>query len=177
MILVATISAGLSALPVEFNPAWTAKGQHWRIEKEITDHIDGAAAQAERLRGEIGDLEQRVADAARRIAEPFPRAAELEAARSRRDAIEHQIRDAATTPDDTTETWSSAMPGEVDDDLASVTFHDDLGLAGLGQRSGHHVLCAGRAHFPGGIRGRRTGRKRARNRRVHRSLRGTASRL
>ena len=95
MILVATISVGLSDLPVEFNPAWTEKGQHWRIEKEITDRIDGAAAKAERLRREIGDLEQRVADAARRIAEPFPRAAELEAARSRRDGIEQQ---SATLP-------------------------------------------------------------------------------
>ncbi len=126
VVLVATISAGLSDLPVEFNLAWVQKGQHWRIEKEITDHIDCAAAHAGRLRGEISDLGQRIAGATRRIAGPFPRAVELEAARTRRDRIEQQIRDAATTPDD-----NADAPPEPDDDLGEVTVHDDLGMAGL----------------------------------------------
>ena len=92
---VATISGRHADLTVELNPAWTGKGQHWRIEKEITTAIDGAAGTARRMRGEIDDLRQRIADATRRIGEPFPHAAELEAARTRRDAIEQEIRDAA----------------------------------------------------------------------------------
>jgi N12 class adenine-specific DNA methylase len=97
---VATVSAGYAELPVTLNPAWTAKGQHWRIEKELTATVDGAAATAERLRAEIEDLQQRVTDASRRINEPFPQAAELEAARVRRDAIEQEIRDAAAPTED-----------------------------------------------------------------------------
>jgi N12 class adenine-specific DNA methylase len=97
---VATISAGSARLTVNLNPAWTMKGQHWRIEKELTTRILGATAEAERLRADIEDLRQRVADATRRIAEPFPQAAELEAARARRDAIEQAIRDAATPTED-----------------------------------------------------------------------------
>jgi N12 class adenine-specific DNA methylase len=93
---VATISAGSARLTADLNPAWTMKGQHWRIEKELTTQILGATAEAEQLRSDIEDLRHRVADATRRVAEPFPRAAELEAARARRDAIEQAIRDAAT---------------------------------------------------------------------------------
>jgi hypothetical protein len=80
---------------VDLNPAWMMKGQHWRIEKELTSRILGATAEAERLRADIEDLRQRVTDATRRIAEPFPQAGELEASRARRDAIEQAIRDAA----------------------------------------------------------------------------------
>jgi len=97
---VATISAGPASLTVELGAAWTAKGQHWRIEKEIRSAIAGAAATAEGLRAEIRDLRQRAADATRRIGEPFPQAAELEAARARRDAIEQDIRDAAAPQGD-----------------------------------------------------------------------------
>jgi N12 class adenine-specific DNA methylase len=97
---VATITAGLATLKVNLNPAWTTKGQHWRIEKEITARVLGAAAEAERLRADIEDLRQRVTDATRRMAEPFPHAAELEAARARRDAIEQAIRDAAAPAQD-----------------------------------------------------------------------------
>jgi N12 class adenine-specific DNA methylase len=122
---VATISAYPASLRAELNPAWTAKGQHWRIEKELTARIDGAVAEAERLRGEIGDLRQRVTDATRRIGEPFPQAAELEAARARRDAIEQQIRDAAAPQDENTD-----APG-AQDDHADETAHDAFGLAGL----------------------------------------------
>ncbi len=92
---VATVSAGAADLTVELNPAWTAKGQHWRIEKEIRTAVDGAAGTARWQRDDIDDLRQRVTDAAKRIGEPFPHAAELETARARRDAIEQEIRDAA----------------------------------------------------------------------------------
>ena len=44
------------------------------------------------------DYEQRIGDATRRIGEPFPHSAELETARTRRDAIETSIRDAAEEP-------------------------------------------------------------------------------
>ena len=97
---VATISAGGASLTVDLNPAWTMKGQHWRIEKELTTRILSAATEAGHLRTDIEDLRQRVADATKRIAEPFPQAAELEAARSRRDAIEQAIRDAAAPAED-----------------------------------------------------------------------------
>jgi hypothetical protein len=92
---IATISAGMANLRAELNPAWTAKGQHWRIEKEITATVGGAEGTAARLRGEITELRQRIADAARRIGEPFPQAGDLETARVRRDAIEQQIHDSA----------------------------------------------------------------------------------
>ncbi len=120
---VATISAGSASLPVELNAAWTVKGQHWRIEKEITSSADGAAAEAGRLRGEIEDLQQRIADATRRIGEPFPQAAELEAARARRDAIEQDIRDAAAPQDD-----ADAAPGH-DEDLADAAPSDAVAIA------------------------------------------------
>ncbi len=117
IIPVATISARYADLSVELNAAWTAKGQYWRIEKEIKTEIDGTAATAERLHSEINDLRQRIADATRRINEPFPHAAELEAARVRRDAIEQDIRDAAAPQDD--------------DDPAGPSPLDDLVLAGM----------------------------------------------
>jgi hypothetical protein len=47
---IATISAGTASLAIELNPAWTAKGQYWRIEKEPTASADGASAAAQRLR-------------------------------------------------------------------------------------------------------------------------------
>jgi N12 class adenine-specific DNA methylase len=97
---VATIAAGGARLTVDLSPAWTMKGQHWRIEKELTTRILGTAAEADRLRADIDDLRQRVADASKRIAEPFPQAAELEAARSRRDAIDQAIHDAAAPAED-----------------------------------------------------------------------------
>jgi len=123
---VATISAATDSLAVELNPAWTAKGQHWRIERELTTRVDGAAAEAERLHGDIEDLRQRAADATTRISEPFPQSAELEAARARRDAIEQQIRDAAAPTGDGTD----APSGGADDRDARVTI-DDLALTGL----------------------------------------------
>jgi len=129
---VATISAGPAGVPVGLNAAWTAKGQHWRIEKEITTAIAGAAATAEVLRGEIGDLRQRAADANRRISEPFPQAAELEAARARRDAIEQDIRDAAAPKDDST----GSPDGH--DGLADAAVHDALAIAGM-----HDAAMAG----------------------------------
>ncbi len=94
----ATIWAGRASLTVDLNAAWTAKGQHWRIEREITSAVTSASAAAGKLRAEITDLEQRIGDATRRIGEPFPHSAELEAARSRRDAIETAIREAAGEP-------------------------------------------------------------------------------
>jgi N12 class adenine-specific DNA methylase len=124
IIPVATISAGYADLSVELNAAWTAKGQYWRIEKEIKSEIDGTAAAAERLRNEIDDLQHRIADATRRTGEPFPHAAELEAARARRDTIEQDIRDAAAPQDD-----DPASPSPLDDlvlagmdDIQDVTF-------------------------------------------------------
>ncbi len=92
----ATISIGGSALTADLNPAWTAKGQQWRIEKTIKDVIEEAQHHAARMRDDIADLRQRIADANKRIGEPFPHAAELETARARRDAIDQAIRDAAT---------------------------------------------------------------------------------
>jgi len=126
VVPVVTVAAGLDSLTVEFNPAWAAKGQHWRIERELTARIDGAATEAARLRADITDLRQRVADATTRINEPFPQAAELEAARARRDGIEQQIRDAAAPPSDGTDTPS----GDTDDEAAGITV-DDLALSGL----------------------------------------------
>lgn len=99
IVPIATISAGTVSLPVELNAAWTAKGQHWRIEKEVRSAVEGSAGAAARLRGETEDLRRRVAEASRRIDESFPHAAELESARARRDAIEQAIRDAATPAD------------------------------------------------------------------------------
>jgi len=122
----ATITAGYGGLPVELSAAWTTKGQHWRIEKEIRSCVDRAAAAAEQLRREIGDLQQRAADATRRIGEPFPRAAELEAARARRDVIEQDIRDAAAPPDDNS---TAAPPGC--DDLSAAAAHDARAMAGM----------------------------------------------
>jgi hypothetical protein len=121
---VATVSAGYADLPVTLNAAWTAKGQHWRIEKEITAAVDSAAVTAGRLRAEIDDLRQRVTDASRRIDEPFPQAAELEAVRVRRDAIEQEIRDAAAPTEDD----GTAMLLAGDD--AVDTAEDALDLAG-----------------------------------------------
>ena len=126
VVPVATVSAGLDSLTVELNPAWAAKGQHWRIERELTGRIAGAATEAERLRADITDLRQRVADATTRINEPFPQSTELEAARARRDGIEQQIRDAAAPPSDSTDTPS----GTTDDEAAGITV-DDLALSGL----------------------------------------------
>jgi hypothetical protein len=126
VVLAATISAGYASLPVELSQAWTSKGQHWRIEKEITARIDGAAATARRLRDDIQDLQRRAADATRRSGEPFPQAAELEAARARRDAIEQDIRDAAAPPQDDN---AAAPPG--DDDLAAAGTGDLLAMTGL----------------------------------------------
>jgi N12 class adenine-specific DNA methylase len=132
---VATISAGRAELPVEFSPSWVQKGQHWRIEKELADRVTGAAGQAERLREQVAELETRVADAQRRMAEPFPRAAELEAARVRRDQIEQQIREAATVPGDGEK---PAPAAGIVPDRAAERRHADLGLAGLGE--GHEVV-------------------------------------
>jgi hypothetical protein len=122
---VAAISAGSASLPVKLNEAWTTKGQHWRIEKEIRSHAGGVADAAERLRTEIQDLRQRAADATRRIDEPFPQAADLEAARARRDAIEQDIRDAAAPQD-----GSTAPASGQDDDLVAAA-HDALAMAGM----------------------------------------------
>jgi hypothetical protein len=123
---IATLRAGVASLAVELNPAWTAKGQYWRIEKEITASAKGADAAAERLRGEIEDLRRRVADATRRTGEPFPQAASLETARARRDAIQQEIRDAAAPPED-----DSGEPGPVHDDLLGAAMDDALALAGM----------------------------------------------
>ena len=125
IVPVATICAYPAELRAELNPAWTVKGQHWRIEKELNARIDGAVAEAERLRGEIQDLSQRVAGAAKRIGEPFPQAAELESARVRRDAIEQQIREAAGPQDE-----DAATPGGHDDLVAEAT-RDVFGFAGM----------------------------------------------
>jgi N12 class adenine-specific DNA methylase len=127
VVLAATISAVTDSLTVELNPAWAAKGQQWRIERELTARMEGAGAEAERLRGETEDLKRRIADAAARISEPFPQAAELEAARARRDAIEQQIRDAAASPDADTDT-APGLAGEQDAALAI----DDLAFSGAG---------------------------------------------
>ena len=71
---IATIAADHTAsVPVELNAAWTAKGQYWRIEKEITAFIAGAATAAGTARMEIEDLRRRISDATRRTGEPFPR--------------------------------------------------------------------------------------------------------
>jgi len=123
---VATISAGHASMRVELSAAWTAKGQHWRIEKEIRSAIAGAGAAAGRLRGQIADLRQRIGDATRRIGEPFPQAAKLEAARTRRDAIEQDIRDAAAPPPD-----STTGPASRDDSLTGTAIGDALAMAGL----------------------------------------------
>jgi hypothetical protein len=123
---VAAISAGSASLPVKLNETWTAKGQHWRIEKEIRSRAAGVADAAERLRAEIQDLRQRAADATRRIGEPFPHAADLEAARARRDAIEQDIRDAAAPQDD-----STAPASGQDDYLVAAATHDALAMAGM----------------------------------------------
>src|SRR5260370_16570728 len=69
---VATIYAGNASLTAELNPAWTGKGQHWRIEQEITALTGSAAGTAHRLRGEIEDLRQRIPDANPPLPEPFP---------------------------------------------------------------------------------------------------------
>jgi N12 class adenine-specific DNA methylase len=123
LLPVANVSAGLADLRVEFNPAWLQKGQHWRIEKELAERINGAAAQAGKLRSEMSNLQQRVDDAERRIAQPFPQAAELEAARSRRDQIEQQIRDAAAIPADEPDPSSGAGGGmDGDTDRASLGY-------------------------------------------------------
>ena len=124
IIPVATVWASSSTLPVELNASWTVKGQHWRIEKEITSCAEGAAAEAGRLRGQLEDLRQRVADATRRIGEPFPQAAELEAARSRRDIVEQDIRAAAAPQDD-----ADAAPGH--DELADAALTDVAAMAGM----------------------------------------------
>jgi N12 class adenine-specific DNA methylase len=96
--LFARISAGTARITVPLNPVWTAQGQHWRILREIKSGIDQAPGTAGDLRAEAEDLRQRIADAERRIGEPFAHAADLEAARARRDAIEQAIRDAAAPP-------------------------------------------------------------------------------
>jgi hypothetical protein len=118
---VATIRAGTASLPVELSAAWTTKGQHWRIGKELRSHAGTAAADAARLRDEIEDLRQRAADATRRIGEPFPQAAELETARVRRDAIEQAIR-AAAAPEER----GDAEPGNADGPADAVVtgMHD-----------------------------------------------------
>ena len=118
---IATISAGTASLLIELNPAWTVKGQYWRIEKELTASADGAAAAAQRLRREIEDLRQRVTDATRRTGEPFPQAADLEAARARRDAIQQDIRDAAAAPEDGT---GGELPGAAMDDALAMAGMD-----------------------------------------------------
>ena len=92
----ATIRAGGACLTAGLNPAWTAKGQHWRIEKESQSAVADAGRISRRLRAEVEDLAKRIADASKRVGEPFPHTTELEAARARRDAIEQAIRDTAT---------------------------------------------------------------------------------
>jgi hypothetical protein len=119
----AMITAGVSSsITAELNPAWTAKGQHWRIEREIRAAIDGATDTAQRARDDIADLRHRISEANRRISEPFPHAAELETARNRRDDIEQQIRDAATPPEETGD--ADGTPGK-----AEAAARADLGLA------------------------------------------------
>jgi N12 class adenine-specific DNA methylase len=98
LVPVATVSAGYRDLTVDLKQSWTASGQHWRIVKEITACIDGAPDRSRALREEAQELRHRVDDATRRIAEPFPYAAQLEAARTRRDAIDAEIL-AAAAPD------------------------------------------------------------------------------
>ena len=121
---IVTISAGAASLAIELNPAWTAKGQYWRIEKELTASADGASAAAQRLRAEIEDLRQRVTDATRRTGEPFPQGADLEAARARRDAIQQEIRDAAAPPEDGAEPGPDDLPGLAMDDALAMTGMD-----------------------------------------------------
>ena len=124
---VATIAADHTAsVPVELNAAWTAKGQYWRIEKEITAFIAGAATAAERLRIEIEDLRRRISDATRRTGEPFPQAADLEAARGRRDAIQQEIREAAAPPEE-----GGADPDPGRDDLLDEAADDALAMTGM----------------------------------------------
>ena len=125
IIPVATMRAGAASLPVELNAAWTVKGQHWRIEKEVTSIASETMSAAQRLRDEADDLRQRTADATRRIGEPFPQAAELETARARRDAIEQAIRDAAAPQDDLTPSQ------DADPDLAGAATLDAVAMAGL----------------------------------------------
>jgi N12 class adenine-specific DNA methylase len=139
-IPVATISAGPASVPVQLNAAWTAKGQHWRIEKEITTAITGAGATADALRGEVRDLRQRAADATRRISEPFPQAAELEAARARRDAIEQDIRDAAAPQDDS----AAAQAGA--DGLDDAAANDEYAAAGLDGATMNDALAMAGMH-------------------------------
>jgi len=111
----ATIRAGGASLTVELNPAWIAKGQHWRIEKEIKSAVGDAGRRFARLRAEAEDLSKRIADAGKRVGEPFPHAAELEAARARRDAIEQSIRDTAAPQDNDGEPIA-----DLSDELASA---------------------------------------------------------
>jgi N12 class adenine-specific DNA methylase len=123
---IATIWTGSASLPVQLSQSWLAKGQHWRIEKEIRSRAGAVAEAAEQLRAEIQDLRQRADDATKRIGEPFPEAADLEAARARRDAIEQDIRDAAAPKDD-----GAAEPSGQDDHLAGDAVNDVLGMAGM----------------------------------------------
>ena len=123
IIPVAVVSAGAADLTVELNPAWTMKGQHWRVEKQIRSDIDDTAATAGQLRGEIEDLRKRISDASRRLGEPCPQAAELEAARLRRDGIEQAIRDAAAPQDDQAAVAANQELAVIDvDDSYQVTF-------------------------------------------------------
>jgi N12 class adenine-specific DNA methylase len=120
---VAVVSAGAADLSVELNPGWTMKGQHWRVEKQIRSDIDDTAAAAVRLRDEIDDLRKRISDASRRLGEPFPQAAELEAARVHRDVIEQAIRDAAAPQDDQADVTADYEPATSGaDDTYQVTF-------------------------------------------------------
>jgi N12 class adenine-specific DNA methylase len=98
LVPVAMVSAGYRDLKVDLKQSWTASGQHWRIGKEIAGCIDGAPDRSHALQEEAEELRHRVNDATRRIAEPFPYAAQLETARNRRDAIDAEIL-AAAAPD------------------------------------------------------------------------------
>ena len=82
------LSAGYASLPVELNAAWTAEGPALAHREGNRRGRRRRAAAGPDCVSEIEDLRQRITDATRRIAEPFPHAAELEAARSRRDAID-----------------------------------------------------------------------------------------
>ena len=82
-------------ITVPLKTGWTATGQHWRIRDAITAAVNDAHLTAAATREQITTLNQRIAENEAALELPFPEADALEAARTRRAALDTAIREQA----------------------------------------------------------------------------------
>ncbi|KWX03232.1 hypothetical protein LI90_4283 [Carbonactinospora thermoautotrophica] len=118
---------------VPINQSWLNKGQHWRILDALTRTINDAPQTAAELRQEADALRERIEQANKLIAKPFPKSAELEAARQRRDELDAQLRQAATEEEAERHRAAvgAASASSTGNELVGAAIHDAAVMAGF----------------------------------------------